>query len=166
MRPSSTSAADQDGTPLSLDRAGERVLGVDCSAAAVAMARARGVHATCADVLGPLPDGHPLGPVGWSAALLLDGNIGIGGDPVRLLCRVRELLLPDGVVLVETDVDGITERGSVRLRAGRVTSRPFPWVRLALPALVADAHVRPGFAVTDAWSTDGRRFALLGPVQP
>ena len=31
--------------------------------------------------------------------MLLDGNLGIGGDPVLLLRRVRELLAPDAEIL-------------------------------------------------------------------
>src|SRR3984893_13302381 len=39
----------------------------------------------------------------WATVLLLDGNIGIGGDPVVLLRRVRSLLRHDGVVIVELE---------------------------------------------------------------
>ena len=50
------------------------------------------------DVLGPLP-----GEGTWDHVLLADGNIGIGGDPLRLLHRAAHLLRPGGTVLVETD---------------------------------------------------------------
>ena len=42
----------------------------------------------------------------WECAVLADGNIGIGGDPARLLRRVRELLTPHGRLLVELDGPG------------------------------------------------------------
>jgi hypothetical protein len=42
--------------------------------------------------------------------VLLDGNIGIGGDPVLLLCRVRDLLAPHGKVLIAPDRSGSSER--------------------------------------------------------
>ena len=38
----------------------------------------------------------------WATALLLDGNLGIGADPIALLARVFTLLRPGGEVLVET----------------------------------------------------------------
>ena len=43
----------------------------------------------------------------WHTALLADGNIGIGGDPVRLLQRVRTLLAPGGRVVVELGAPGV-----------------------------------------------------------
>jgi hypothetical protein len=55
--------------------------------------------------------------------LLLDGNIGIGGDPHRLLRRVRELLTPTGRLLVELDVDGVTAVGR---RGSTTASAPAP----------------------------------------
>ena len=39
----------------------------------------------------------------YAGALLLDGNIGIGGDPVALLRRVARLLAPGGAVVVEVE---------------------------------------------------------------
>ncbi|MDP9442781.1 MAG: hypothetical protein M3P34_11540, partial [Actinomycetota bacterium] len=62
-------------------------------------------------VFGALP-----GEGRWATALLIDGNIGIGGDPVALLRRVAELLRPAGVVLVELDAPGApTEVVTVRM---------------------------------------------------
>jgi SAM-dependent methyltransferase len=72
-----------------LIRAGHSALGIDTSASAVRAARRRGGPATCASVFGAVPRAGT-----WSTALLLDGNIGIGGDPVGLLRRVHELLRP------------------------------------------------------------------------
>ena len=40
-------------------------------------------------------------PGRWRSALLLDGNIGIGGRPARLLARIASLLAPGGAILVE-----------------------------------------------------------------
>ncbi len=51
-------------------------LGVDVSAEAVAIARRTGGTAMQGSVFDPVPDeGH------WDTALVIDGNIGIGGDP-------------------------------------------------------------------------------------
>ncbi len=42
----------------------------------------------------------------WGTALLADGNIGIGGDPVALLRRLREVLDPRGRIVVELAAPG------------------------------------------------------------
>ncbi len=63
-----------------LARRGVPVLGVDVSAVAVAIAHCRGARAIRASVFDELP-----GSGRWRTALLLDGNIGIGGDPAALL---------------------------------------------------------------------------------
>lgn len=119
-----------------LRAAGHRALGVDRSAVAITLAHERGVPALRADVLGPLPGGHH----GWDGALLLDGSTGIGGDPLLLLCRVRDLLRPDGRVLVELDDAGARDCGLVVLDDGRATSPAFPWARLDADGLRADAR--------------------------
>ncbi|MBO0769649.1 MAG: class I SAM-dependent methyltransferase, partial [Solirubrobacterales bacterium] len=75
-----------------LSRRGVFALGVDISEQAVRLACRDGARAVVADVFGELPGS-------WQTALLLDGNIGIGGDPVRLLRRLAQLLHPTGVVL-------------------------------------------------------------------
>ncbi len=74
------------------------VLGVDVAPEAIAQCRRRGVSAMHADVFGALP-----GEGTWAHALLADGNLGIGGDPVALLRRSVELIAPAGSVLVELD---------------------------------------------------------------
>jgi SAM-dependent methyltransferase len=70
-------------------RAGEPVLGVDVSPAAVARTKGTGAPVLCRSVFDRLP-----GEGRWGTALLADGNIGIGGDPGALLHRVRQLLAP------------------------------------------------------------------------
>ncbi|GAC1610610.1 MAG: class I SAM-dependent methyltransferase [Mycobacteriales bacterium] len=138
---------------------GLRVLGVDISARAVELARARGVDARLGDVLGPLP--APVrGGGGWDAVLLLDGNIGLGGDPTLLLCRVRDLLTPRGVVLVELDKDGITDNVEVQLSDGVSNSTPFRWSRLGADRL-ADVACVAGLHVLGPRTIGGRVFALL-----
>jgi len=54
-------------------------------------------------VFEPLP-----GERRWATVILLDGNIGIGGDPVVLLSRVTELLAADGMAVVEVEPPGAT----------------------------------------------------------
>ena len=112
-----------------------------------------------ADALGPLPGAHH----GWDGVLVLDGNVGIGGDPLLLLCRVRDLLRPTGVLLLELDPQDVTDRGPARLCAGPVSSSPFPWARLGAGGLPAVARCSDP-AVLDTWSSAGRSFALLSPA--
>jgi len=83
----------------------------------------------------------------WRHVLLADGNIGIGGDPARLLRRVRELLRRGGTVLAEVEPPGSGVRcGSARLvhhdTMHHDTAGPsFPWCRVSADAAttVADA---------------------------
>src|SRR5204863_7462240 len=69
---------------VGLARRGAVALGVDPAPAAVALARGRGAAVLQRSVFDPLP-GHGR----WRTIVLADGNIGIGGDPVRLLRRCR-----------------------------------------------------------------------------
>jgi SAM-dependent methyltransferase len=72
-----------------LQQRGSAALGVDSSRAAVELTRERGGTAIHADLFAPLPaEGC------WEQVLLTDGNIGIGGDPVRTLGRAADLLAP------------------------------------------------------------------------
>jgi SAM-dependent methyltransferase len=77
---------------------GQVALGVDVSAEAVRQARRRGVSALCRDVYAaPLP-----GEGRWRRVLLADGNIGIGGDPPRLLRRCRRLAGAAGLRVLDS----------------------------------------------------------------
>src|SRR4051794_37580631 len=77
---------------------GKRGLGVDLSPVAVELARGRGADAIIGSLWASVP-----GAGCYRTILLLDGNIGIGGAPVALLKRARELLAPRGGIVVETD---------------------------------------------------------------
>lgn len=131
-------------------------LGIDISREAVAMARARGAAVLQRDVFGSLPRQG-----GWQHALLADGNIGIGGDPIRLLARCRDLLTPTGTVLLDLQGTGAHLRTDrVRLVAGDLASEWFPWSSLptgALPAIAAAT----GFSVQGIWRSAGRWQAEL-----
>src|SRR5690606_1254872 len=84
-----------------LTRRGVTAMGVDVSDRAVQLARARGAMALRRDVFDPLP-----GEGRWHHAMLVDGNLGIGGDPVALLRRIVALLGRHGTVLVEIEPPG------------------------------------------------------------
>jgi SAM-dependent methyltransferase len=150
---------------------GVPALGVDICAEAVRQARRRGAPVQRACVFGPVPDAGQL--VGaapgqrstaegrWRHVLLADGNIGIGGDPHRLLRRCRQLLAPGGDILVEVDPPGSGSwRGLAALRDDDRTGRPFPWAAVAaddLAALARDSVL----SIVDAWTEARRCFARL-----
>ncbi|WP_245719178.1 class I SAM-dependent methyltransferase [Micromonospora rhizosphaerae] len=149
---------------VALARAGLTAVGVDACAYAVRLTRARGAVAVHRNVFSPLP-----GEGRWAHVLLIDGNIGIGGDPVALLRRCRELLGPGGTVLVELEAP---EVGLWRGRAGVVTGAggkiarvgsSFRWARLGTSAVHTVARAA-GLAVREVFRRDGRWFAELAPA--
>jgi SAM-dependent methyltransferase len=139
-----------------LVRRGVAVLGIDASPSAVRIASARGAEAVQGDIF---DHGLELGV--WETVLLLDGNVGIGGDPVLLLRTVGEFLTRTGRVLVETDAPGGTVRAAkVRLERGDDVSHWFPWARVPsdeLDGVAAQAAMR----VAHRWEDTGRWFAEL-----
>ena len=139
-----------------LHAAGRSALGLDLSPVAVTLARERGAAAILGSVFGDVPAASA-----WRTALLLDGNVGIGGAPEALLRRVRDLLAPGGEVIAELDPPGTrTERVLIRLEAGDAVSEWFPWAHVS----VDDAAELAGAALLDvAWtqSADDRWFAGL-----
>jgi SAM-dependent methyltransferase len=107
---------------------GHLALGIDVVPAAVAMTVDRGVPAMRRDVFDRLP-----GEERWHTALLADGNIGIGGDPVRLLQRARAVIVPGGRVVVELDGPGSAVMTCWAALEGNDTrSRPFRWATLGV----------------------------------
>lgn len=93
---------------------GHRALGIDVSEAAVTRTLRLGGSALHRSVFEPLP-----GEGRWGTVLLVDGNVGIGGDPRRLLHRTTELLAPGGLLVAETAPQDIDERVLVQLDDGR-----------------------------------------------
>lgn len=73
-----------------------RALGIDVTAEAVLRATRAGGPALLRSVFDPLPDEGR-----WDTALLVDGNIGIGGDPTSLLRRTAAVVRPSGTLIVE-----------------------------------------------------------------
>ena len=136
---------------------GRRVLGIDVSEAAVARTVALGGQALRRSVFETVP-----GEGRWGTALLIDGNVGIGGDPQALLDRMSQLLAPGGLLIAETVTDpDIDERVQVRVTDARgATGNPFPWARLGSPALLRHA-ARTDWAPVDQWTAGGRSFVSL-----
>jgi SAM-dependent methyltransferase len=139
-----------------LRQAGKAGLGVDLSPVAVALARRRGAAAIPRDVFGSVPWAGR-----WRTALLLDGNIGIGGAPEMLLRRTRELLAPGGAALVELDPPGAaTYRTRLRIEARGVVSEWFRWARVGIDDIAPLAE-RAGLPVESTFSVGGRWLACL-----
>ncbi len=139
-----------------LAQAGHVVLGIDVVPEAVGQTRDRGVAALHRDVFATLP-----GEGRWSTALLADGNIGIGGDPVALLARMRELIVPQGRIVVELAEPG-TRSTSVwaRLECDGTRSRPFKWAVLAADDIDSVAE-QASLAVTATYAIGERWVAVL-----
>jgi SAM-dependent methyltransferase len=139
-----------------LRAAGVDALGVDLSPIAVRLTRERGGDAMPGSVFAEVPRAGR-----WRTALLLDGNIGIGGDPALLLRRVRELLAPDGTAVIELDPPGRpTERTRVRLEAPGLISEWFPWARAGVDGIGVLAEAA-GLAPAPARCAGDRWYAQL-----
>lgn len=151
---------------------GVPALGVDCSPLAVRQCHSRGAAVLHRDVFATLPaEGPGEGPGErpregcWHHVLLADGNIGIGGDPLRLLHRCAALLRRGGTMLVEAAHPGVgLWRGAARLQVAGCPAGPwFPWAVAELPVLAALAALA-GFQVADRYHA-GRCFAELRYVR-
>lgn len=140
---------------------GVPVLGVDISPAAVARTRRRGGTALQRSVFDRLPrEGR------WGTALLMDGNVGIGGDPAALLAHLRQLLRPGGRLLAEVAPQDVDERLTVRVEdAHGRHGRPFPWARLGATALLHAADAT-AWILTGRWTTGNRTFLELHRPHP
>jgi SAM-dependent methyltransferase len=142
-----------------LRAAGVGALGVDLSPVAISIARRRGAAVVLADLFTGVPHAGR-----WRTALLLDGNIGIGGAPEALLRRTRELLAPGGSALVEVDGPGApTYRTRVRLEARDAVSDWFAWARVGVDGIRGLSHAA-GLEAREPFGAGGRWFArLLAP---
>lgn len=136
---------------------GYHALGIDVCPVAVITTACRGGSAVSKSVFEPLPDEGR-----WGTALLIDGNIGIGGEPRRLLQRIREVVTPDGLLLVETAAGEVDERRRVRIHAGhQPVSTVFPWAVVGATALGRHAAAS-GWIEAERWTgARGRHFVAL-----
>ncbi|MEU0169476.1 class I SAM-dependent methyltransferase [Streptomyces iakyrus] len=133
---------------------GRAALGIDVSEAAVEHTARLGGQALRRSVFEQLP-----GEGRWDTVLLMDGNIGIGGDPRALLERVAGLLRPGGLLIAETVAADVDERVRVHITDARATTgEPFPWARLGTRALLGYAR---GWGRAGQWTAGGRHFAAL-----
>ena len=148
-----------------LTRAGVPALGIDIAPAAIRLTRRAGGQAVLASVFDEVPEAGE-----WAVVVLADGNIGIGGDPVRLLRRTAELLRPGGCVLVELAAPSTglqLQRVRLEDHAGR-TGSWFDWAVLGVDA-VTEVAAAADLAVGETWSSPDdeggpRWFASLHAV--
>lgn len=136
---------------------GLEALGIDVSRAAIRLARELGGSFARASVFGAVPRSG-----WWQTALLVDGNVGIGGDVRVLLQRCEELLNPTGEILVE--VDGRPDHeahylGEVVDARGR-RSATFPWAEIGRDRLV---ELLPALdlVLAEHWTVGDRSFCRL-----
>jgi len=136
-------------------------LGVDLSPVAVELATDRGGRAIVASVFDELP-----GIGTWRSALLLDGNIGIGGVPARLLARIGSLLSQDGRLLAELDPPGAPTGSSLaRIETTETSSTWFHWARVSVRDLDQVAR-SSAFQIERRWCSGDRWFASLIKQRP
>jgi len=132
-------------------------LGIDSSPSAVALARKRGATVLQRDLFEPLP-----GEGRWATALLFDGNVGIGGNPTRLLGRCRQLTGGRGEVVAEVGPPGTGwRRLTAWFERDELRSDAFQWAEVGADA-IAELAAGAGLAVTTIRETpSGRWFAHL-----
>ncbi len=131
-------------------------LGVDQSATAIALARRSGAPALHRDVFASLP-----GTGRWQTVLLADGNVGLGGDPRRLLRRVAELLRPGGRCVAEFDLTATGVRaGWVRLESSSTIGPWFRWASVGIDC-AAELAGETGFTLADIRPIGRRVVAVL-----
>jgi SAM-dependent methyltransferase len=138
---------------------GVPALGIDRSVAAIRLAGRVGAPALLGDVFEPLP-----GMGCWQTVLLVDGNVGLGGDPRRILGRAAELLGRGGRCVVEFDAraTGIRARW-VRLESAGDVGPWFRWASVGVDsAAVLAAQV--GLTLTSVRLIGGRVIANLAAL--
>jgi len=141
---------------LALIESGRIALGVDVAPSAVDIAIRRGAPVLHRSIFDRVPAAGR-----WASALLLDGNVGIGGNPHALLVRLGDLLRRGGCVLAEVEAPGISTRTlSVRIECGDRISPPIPWARVGVDD-VGEVASRAGYGLEEIWSAEGRWFARM-----
>lgn len=136
---------------------GMHAVGIDVSAAALEVAARLGGSFVKGSVFDRVP-----GEGMWQTALLVDGNVGIGGDIPSLLARCRDLLSTTGEIVVELNADPDHEAHYfaevVDSHGNRSDS--FPWAEIGLERirLLLD---RLGLTLVQSWELDERAFCRL-----
>lgn len=131
-------------------------LGIDRSVTAIRLAGRGGAPALLGDVFEPLP-GTGL----WDTVLLVDGNVGLGGDPLRILGRAAELLARGGRCVAEFDTETIGIRSRwVRLESDQEVGPWFRWASVGVDSADTLA-ARVGLTLSNVCLIGGRVIATL-----
>jgi SAM-dependent methyltransferase len=139
---------------------GSVALGIDVVPEAVGQTVGRGGEALQLDVFDTVPDEGR-----WSTALLADGNVGIGGDPVSLLARVGEVIDPHGRIVVEVAAPGVPAKTAwATIEAGGARSSRFRWAVVGVDDIGALA-VQAGLRLVELACHGGRWVAVLQAVR-
>lgn len=139
-----------------LVRRGVPALGVDQSATAVGLARRSGAPVLRRDVFDTLPATGR-----WHTVLLADGNVGLGGDPLRMLRRSAELLNSGGQCIAEFDAVATGIRtGWVRLESSRTVGPWFRWASVGI-GCAAELAEQAGLVLTRIHPIGSRVVASL-----
>lgn len=139
-----------------LFRRGIPALGIDRSAVAIRLAGRGGAPVLLGDVFEPLP---AMGL--WQTVLLVDGNVGLGGDPRRILARAAELLARGGRCVAEFDVEAIGIRaGWVRLETASDVGPWFRWATVGVDS-AASLAAQVGLTLSNVSLVGGRVIATL-----
>lgn len=138
---------------------GVPALGIDRSMTAVRLACRGGAPALLGDVFDPLP-----GVGCWQTVLLVDGNVGLGGDPLRIMGRAAELLGRGGRCVAEFDARtiGICARW-VRLESAGHVGPWFRWASVGVDSAGALA-AQVGLTLTTVRLIGGRVIASLAAL--
>jgi hypothetical protein len=138
-------------------RLGLVALGLDVSPDVVEMARRGGA----AVALGSVFDRVPAEGL-WGTALLVDGNVGIGGDVEALLGRCRDILAPAGALVVEVHPDDDRDHAysATLVDTEGAQSDEFPWAEVGVTRLTELARAC-GYTVERVFTASGRRFCRL-----
>jgi len=129
--------------------------GVEVSVRAAAIARGRAARVIHGSVF-EMPESAD-----WMTALLLDGNVGIGGEPQRLLSRTAGLLRPGGFALVELEAPGVETRVlKLRLEGPDDVSEWFPWAWVGVDG-IEPVLAGTGMELGEIWPIGERWFARL-----
>lgn len=141
---------------VALGERGVLAMGIDAAPSAAAKARSHGALVLERSVFDRIPRAGR-----WGTVLLLDGNIGIGGEPIALLDRAARLLAPDGIVLAEVAAPGVPSRSLiVQLERDGIRTDAFPWAVVGIDDLDGLA-ARAGLRVEDRWQGGERWFSQL-----
>ncbi len=142
-------------------------LGIDRSATAIHLAGRGGAPALLGDVFEPSPASGRCPQPGtglWQTVLLVDGNVGLGGDPLRILGRAAELLCRGGRCVAEFDVEAIGIRARwVRLESARDVGPWFRWASVGVDS-AATLAAQVGLTLTSVRLIGGRVIASLAAL--